>query len=312
MLELLPTMTDFLDEPFADASILPTYLLSRFTREHVTVALGGDGSDELMAGYPTFSADRVARAYRVPNALHDRVVVPLVERLPVSTDNFSVDFKLKRFVRGAPLRPDLRHPVWLGSFSPDEQRALLVREPGDALGDWRDAYAAAPTSASLERLIYAYAKTYLQDDILVKVDRASMACSLEVRAPFLDADLVAFLARVPPRLKLRRFDTKHLLKRAMSGVLPEGIAERPKKGFGIPVAKWFREELREPLQDVLSTARLEEQGIFVPSEVQRLLGEHLSGRRDHRKSLWTLFVFQLWHNRWLESSQSSAALRLSA
>ena len=134
----------------------------------------------------------------------------------------------------------------------------------------------------------------------MKVDRASMACSLEVRAPFLDVELVEFLGRVPPRLKLRRFDTKHLLKRAMAGSLPSGIAGRAKKGFGIPIAAWFKSELRDALQDELSPSRLRAQGIFDPTEVDRLLSEHLSGRRDHRKQLWTLFVFQLWHRRWLE------------
>jgi len=302
MLDLLPTVTDFLDEPFADSSILPTYLLSRFTRESVTVALGGDGSDELLAGYPTFPADRVARLYRMPRLLHERVVVPLADRLPVSTTNFSFDFKLKRFLRGAGSPTEIRHPTWLGSFTPAEQAALLTRLPADAFEEQRRAFAAAPTENGLERLIYLYATTYLQDDILVKVDRASMACSLEVRAPFLDVDLVEFLGRVPPRLKLRRLDTKHLLKRALADVLPPGIATRAKKGFGIPVAEWFKGELREALQEELAQTRLKKQGIFEPAEVQRLISEHLTGRRDHRKPLWTLFVFQLWHRRWVEKS----------
>ena len=305
LLELLPAAVEQLDEPFADASYLPTHLLSRFTRDHVTVALGGDGGDELLAGYPTFSADRVASLYRVPRLLHDRLVLPLADRLPASTRNFSLDFKVKRFVRGASLGADIRHPMWLGAFAPAEQQALLNREPGETFTEWRAAYAAAPTSRPLERLIYAYAKTYLQDDILVKIDRASMASSLEVRAPFLDVDLVTFLGRVPARLKLKRLDTKHLLKRAMADVLPPGIAERPKKGFGIPIAEWFKNELREPLQEELSEARLKAQGIFEHAEVQRLLSDHLSGRRDHRKQLWTLFVFQLWHRRWAARPASS-------
>jgi asparagine synthase (glutamine-hydrolysing) len=140
----------------------------------------------------------------------------------------------------------------------------------------------------------------------VKVDRASMACSLEVRAPFLDVDLVEFLGRVPPRLKLRRFETKYLLKRAMADVLPPGIAGRAKKGFGIPIAEWFKNELRDALQDELSPARIRAQGIFDPAPVQRLISEHMSGRRDHRKQLWTLFVFQLWHRRWVETRGSRA------
>jgi asparagine synthase (glutamine-hydrolysing) len=304
MLDTLPTVVDWLDEPFGDASILPTYLLSRFTREHVTVALGGDGSDELLAGYPTFPADRLARFYRVPRLLHENVIAPLADRLPVSTDNFSFDFKLKRFLRASASREDVRHPVWLGSFTPAEQAALLTAAPGDPLAEQRRVLSAA-NGDRLGKLIYLYAKTYLQDDILVKVDRASMACSLEVRAPFLDVELVEFLSRVPSRLKLHRLDTKHLLKLAMGDVLPTGIAGRAKKGFGIPVATWFKGELREALQDELSPERIRHQGLFEPAEVDRLVSEHLSGRRDHRKSLWTLFVFQLWHRRWLEGRAAS-------
>ena len=306
MLELLPSVVDWLDEPFGDASILPTYLLSRFTREHVTVALGGDGSDELLAGYPTFPADRLARLYRLPRLLHANVVVPLVDRLPVSTANFSFDFKLKRFLRAA--------AVARRRAAPRLARLLHARRavraphgaPGDPFAEQRELLAAGGRDR-LGRLIYLYAKTYLQDDILVKVDRASMACSLEVRAPFLDVELVEFLGRVPSSLKLRRLDTKHLLKQAMGDVLPPGIATRAKKGFGIPVAAWIKGELRDALQDELSPARIRRQGLFEATEVTRLVSEHLSGRRDHRKALWTLFVFQLWHRRWLEGRVGSTA-----
>jgi asparagine synthase (glutamine-hydrolysing) len=305
MLGLLPEVYGVMDEPFADASILPTYLLSRFTRGHVTVALGGDGSDELLAGYPTFAAERVARLYPVPEAVNARTAIPLADRLPVSTSNFSFDFKLKRFLRGAALAPARRHAAWLGAFMPSEQSALLSTPPrGGVLEEAERTFAAAPTRDPVERLIYLYAKTYLQDDILVKVDRASMAHSLEVRAPFLDVELAAFLSRVPPRFKLRRLGTKHLLKRAMADVLPRGISDRPKKGFGIPVARWFKAELREALLDELSASRLRAQGLFEPSEVQRLVTEHLDGRRDHRKALWTLLVFQLWHRNWVDARQT--------
>jgi asparagine synthase (glutamine-hydrolysing) len=304
MLELLPTIADALDEPFADASILPTYMLSRFTRQFVTVALGGDGADELLAGYPTFPADRVARMYRMPRLLHEHVIAQLADRLPVSTSNFSTDFKIKQFARGAlePVGP--RHAAWLGSFTPSEQGQLLDTSRLDPLAEYSAMFDQAPTDNSVERVIYAYVKTYLQDDILVKVDRASMACSLEVRAPFLDVDLVEFLGGVPAQFKLRRLTTKQLLKRAMAELLPHGIATRPKKGFGIPVAEWLKGPLRDSLQDELSPERIRAQGIFNSGASDRLIAEHMSGRRDHRKQLWTLYMFQLWHRTWIENRVS--------
>ena len=147
----------------------------------------------------------------------------------------------------------------------------------------------------LSRLIALYTQTYLPDDILTKTDRASMLTSLEVRAPFLDHTLVEFLGRVPATLKLHRRSTKYLLKRATRDLLPREIVHRPKKGFGVPLAGWLRNELREQLQDELSATRLDQQGIFDSREVNRLVEEHLSGRRNNRKELWTLLVFQLWH-----------------
>ncbi len=296
LLEVLPEVTSWMDEPFADASLLPTYLLSRFTRRSVTVALGGDGADELLAGYPTFQADRLARLYRLPAALHERVVLPLAERLPVSDEDFSVEFRLKRFLRGMSEPQATRHQAWLGSFTPAAQAALLRDGAApDPYAELRRLAAATRGRDPLHRTIELYTTTYLPDDILVKVDRASMACSLEVRAPFLDYTLVEFLARVPARLKLRGLERKVILKRAMASRLPEGIAGRRKKGFGIPTAKWFKRELREALLDELSPERLRSQGLFEPSAVDRLVREHLDGRRDNHKELWTLFVFQLWH-----------------
>ena len=305
ILDILPDVLAGLDEPFADASALPTFLLSRFTRGSVTVALGGDGSDELLAGYPTFPAEAVARWYRMPRPVHKRVVVPLAERLPVSTANFSFDFKVKRFLRGALEPTATRHPFfWLGSFTPFEQRALTTwSSSGDAFRDPRALYEQRD-GHWVERLIYLYAKTYLEDDILFKVDRTSMLSSLEVRAPFLDHTLVEFLARVPPTLKLRGLTTKYLLKQAMAGRLPAGIADREKKGFGIPVAEWLKTALREPMLDLLSPDRLRRQGLFEAAEVERLIREHLSGERDRRKQLWTLFVFQLWYQNYVERASA--------
>jgi len=299
--DILPEVTVFLDEPFADASIIPTYLLSRFTRQHVTVALGGDGGDELFAGYPTFQAHRLAQLYKLPRGLHERVVKPLAARLPVSTDNFSFDFKMKQFLRGVTERPDIRNQVWLGSFTPEEQRELFggFAPNMDVYDDILEAGRHCNGKDMIERLIYLHCKFYLQDDILVKVDRASMACSLEARAPLLDHTFVDFVSTIPAGLKLRRLTTKYIFKQAMRGKLPPGIAARRKKGFGLPVAKWFKTCLKELVVDTLSESAIKRQGIFRPEPITRLLDEHLRGVKDNRKQLWTLLMFQTWHQNYM-------------
>ena len=302
LLEMLPEVAGFLDEPFADASVIPTYLLSRFTRRHVTVALGGDGGDELFAGYPTFAAHRAARFYRVPRAVHDRLVLPLANLLPVSTDNFSLDFKIKRFLRGAGARQAIRDQIWLGAFTPAEQGDLLEGSAGeiDHYEDLARAEQDCPASDPVARLVYQYCKFYLAEDILVKVDRASMACSLEARAPFLDYTFVEFANSIPSGLKLKGFKGKYILKLAMQGKLPPDILARGKKGFGIPIAKWFRSDLKDLVQDTLSPQRIKAQGLFNPRTVERLVAEHLQGRKDNRKELWTLLMFELWHEKFLK------------
>ncbi len=308
LLDMVPEVAAFLDEPFADASVIPTYLLSRFTRRHVTVALGGDGGDELFAGYPTFLADRLARLYRMPRFVHERLVRPLAERLPVSHENFSLDFKLKSFLRGVGYRPEFRNQVWLGSFTPEEQSTVLAGDPSelDQYEDILEAQNHCSTAHPGERLIYEYCKFYLAENILVKTDRASMACALEARAPFLDYTFVEFVNSIPFNLKLRGTKTKFILKQAMQGKLPSEILARGKKGFGIPVAKWFRGELRDLLQDALAEPRLRQQGIFQPRTVARLLEEHLRGTKDNRKPLWTLFMFQQWLDHHLKDAAAPA------
>jgi asparagine synthase (glutamine-hydrolysing) len=267
----------------------------------VTVALGGDGGDEIFAGYPTFQAHRVAQFYKVPRFIHERIIRPIAEKLPVSNENFSFDFKLKRFLRGIGLPAGIRDQIWLGAFTPKEQRALL-NGSAPQIDSYEDVLTVEKNCASrneMERLIYLYCKFYLQEDILTKVDRASMACSLEVRAPFLDYTFVEFANSIPFSLKLKGLNSKYILKKAMRNKLPPEITSRSKKGFGIPVAKWFRNGAREMMLDALSESRIRRQGIFNPSEVSRLVDEHLRGRKDNRKQLWTLFIFQLWQENYL-------------
>ena len=303
VLGLLPEVVDWLDEPFGDASILPTHLLSRFARDDVTVCLGGDGADELLAGYPTFQAAGAARVFRgLPRAARS-LVGAAVGRLPVNHGNISLDFKLKQFLRGASAPEALAHQRWIGSFSGSELADFLAVPPSidveaEHLG--RDD-ASRPGLDRLTRSLLLYQRTYLPEDILTKVDRASMAVGLEVRAPFLDAELVEFLAMLPGRYKYGRGTTKRLLKAAAAGRLPGSILDRPKKGFGIPIARWLRGPLSGLLDRLLDPSRLRSQGIFRAEAVDRLVSEHRAGLRDHRKPLWTLLAFQLWHERWMDA-----------
>ncbi len=301
VMELLPEVAGWLDEPFGDASILPTHLLSRFAREEVTVALGGDGADELLAGYPTFRAERASGLFRrLPGAAR-ALAGAAVGRLPVDHGNLSLDFRLKQFLRGASEPTALAHQRWLGSFSGPEIARLLVDPVGVDVEAEHLARAAAlaPGADPLTRSLRLYQETYLPDDILAKVDRASMACGLEVRAPFLDAELVDSIGRLPASYKYGQGRTKRLLKRAAADRLPAAILGRPKKGFGIPVARWLRGPLGPLLDSLLAPDRLARQGLFRPDEVARRVVEHRAGVRDHRKPLWTLLMFQLWADRWL-------------
>lgn len=308
LIELLPTVAEFMDEPLGDGSVLPTFALSRFARRHVVVALSGDGGDELLGGYPTLFADRWASRYSrvAPRMIHE-LLARGAGRLPVSTADMSLDFKIRQFLRGAREPADIRHFAWVGSFLPSEIAALLtpaMREEALHASPYEPVeqeMASGPLRTGLDRLLYLYARFYLADDVLVKVDRTTMACGLEARSPFLDPEFVRFCSAMPSRLKVRGSSTKIALRRAFRRDLPASILERPKKGFGMPVGRWLRGPLRPMLMDLLSPDRLRRQGIFDPAHAERLCLEHVSGRADHRKQLWTLLAFQLWHARHVEA-----------
>jgi asparagine synthase (glutamine-hydrolysing) len=304
LLNIVPHLPDILDEPMADASILPTYLLSKFTRQHVTVALGGDGGDELFAGYPTYLAHKFAVQYeRYLGALHPAISF-LGNLLPVSDDNISFDFKIKKFLSGIGYPKSVRNSVWLGSFSfPDLNKALspelLAQFDDQKLVEEIICYEKSfPLKDRLGLLQFLDMKLYLQESILVKVDRASMACSLEVRAPFLDYELVEFVAGLPSRLKLKGLTSKYILKKALKNWLPDEVIRRPKKGFGVPIAKWVKGALKELFEDSLQSDRIKREGFLNPQYVTALLQDHLMNKKDHRKHLWTLLVWELWVNRY--------------
>jgi len=305
---LVPDAAEVLDEPFADASFFPTLLLSRFARRTVKVALGGDGGDEIFAGYDPFLAHRPAQLLSaLPTPVLDLLAAG-VARLPAQATNMSFEFRLKQLLRGMQSEPALRHASWLAAFSPAELEALVAPELAsytlpseiyrDALeGAQADVRAGLRPTGVDEALRY-YFHRYLADDILVKADRASMAASLEVRSPFLDQAIVEWAARLPFQAKLSVTTTKRILKRALRGLVPQEVLGRPKKGFGIPVARWIRGQLRPLFEDLFSEKNLEESGLLQPAPARALLQRHLDGKADLRKPLWTLMMLLLWQRRW--------------
>jgi asparagine synthase (glutamine-hydrolysing) len=285
--DVIPKLLAKMSEPLGDSSILPTYLLSEFTRRHVTVALSGDGADELFAGYDPFHALKPAAAYSalVPGPLH-QMVRKLASRLPVSTRNMSLDFKLKRTLNGLSYSSRLWNPVWLGPLSPPEIGRIFGQEikAEELYEEAIELWDSAPHLNLVEKTMEFYTTFYLQDGILTKVDRASMLNSLETRAVFLDNDLVEFAGRLPTSLKYRNGKGKYLLKKVLSRRLPADIVDRPKKGFGIPLALWLREVPKQiPLNGIA--------GIDT-GEVAELWRSHRSGQANNAIALWVWLSLQ--------------------
>jgi len=304
--DLVSEIGTWLDEPLSDGSLIPTYLLSRFVRQHVTVALGGDGGDELFAGYPMYFGHKMAAVYdSIPRFLRSGVIEPVVNALPVSTRNLSFDYKAKRFVRASHLDPVARHHSWFGSFSVDSQQNLLTQEvqrasDADIYRGARELLNLIDTDNEIERMQYLDMNFYMAEDILTKVDRAAMAVSLETRAPFLDPRIGQFAASMPVEYKLKGRNGKYILKQAVKDLLPGEILRRPKKGFGIPIAEWLKGRLNPLLHDMLDGSELRQQGLFDPEYVARLIKEHETAVKSHHKELWTLLVFQLWYTNFLD------------
>lgn len=307
--EKLPAIAGAMDTPMADASCAPTWLLSQLARENVTVALGGDGADELWAGYEHYIGYKIALWYNhLPAFLRKKVIAPLTSLLPGSAGYINPRLAVKTFLAGAAAPDWLRVQTMLTALPPSMQKEVLsldwLKDNGEKLLDQDILF--APTkrqfehwqprevSTSLGRTFHVYARQFLLDDILVKIDRCSMLNSLEVRAPFLDRHVVEFVARLPISCKLRGFKRKYLLKKAFKNLLPHEILVRNKRGFQIPVAAWLRGKLKPLLMDLLGKKRLQTQGIFNPEGVEKIMNAHFSKKADMRKPLWTLLVLQLW------------------
>jgi asparagine synthase (glutamine-hydrolysing) len=301
------------DEPFADPSALPTYVVSKLAREHVTVALSGDGGDELFAGYTRYLVEQQRAPYeRVPRVLRERVLRPFTHQLPHGAwgrnllHNVSLD-AADRFLDSVSVFTRLtKRDLYAPSF-----RAQLEDE-GATGANFRALASRVHTGDPLDALLYIDSKTYLPGDILTKVDRMSMAVSLEARAPLLDHKLIEFVARIPAALKLKGGETKHVFKRAIADFVPAEILHREKQGFGVPIQQWINVQLREQIRDTLTDTRAGSRGYVEQSYVAQLLAEHERGRRDHAAPLWSLFMLELWHRIFIDDAGANARVAAGA
>jgi len=298
LLNLVGKLPRVLDEPMADSSIVPTLLLSEFARGEVKVALGGDGADELFFGYDTFRAHRYGLLYENIPRIVQKGIESVVNMMPVSHTYMSLDFKLKKFLSGFHTTPARRNTYWLSAFTPSEVRKLLTYENSESelLASTDLIY--AREGDFWDHLQMEYLRGYLADDILVKTDRASMTYGLEVRAPFLDLDVVNFALTLPTTYKHRGQVGKYILKNLMAAYLPHDIVFRPKKGFNIPIGSWMRGELKTFVTERILSGKLVASGLFNPDALAILIESHMKGDFDYRKKLWTLLMLEMWMNEW--------------
>ncbi|MGH9430352.1 MAG: asparagine synthase (glutamine-hydrolyzing) [Terriglobia bacterium] len=306
LVEGLQFLAGHLDEPLADPAVIPTHLLSRFAREHIKVGLSGEGSDELFGGYPTYLGARLAEYYlRLPGVVRTQFFKRLQKHLPVSPGAVPMGLFLRRFFAYAEMGAAERHLIWFGMLSPSEVDQAMspefrgLQQPQEARAALlREAMLGLGFEDTLAELLYLDFHFYLQDNLLVKVDRASMVHSLELRTPFLDQRLIEFAASIPAKFKVRRFHLKYILKEAVRPWLPRRIVGRQKRGFSVPTAGLLRTALRKTVDEAFAEDRLRSHGLFDSAWIRKRIEEHREGKADHRKSLWTLLCFQLWHERW--------------
>jgi asparagine synthase (glutamine-hydrolysing) len=302
---LLPALAQAFDEPFADSSALPTYLVSKLAAEDVKVALSGEGGDELFGGYYTYVADQLAERVG-PFASLAR---PLVERLPTSTRRVSFEYKAKRFAQAAHLPPLERHHGWKEIFSADARAELTGSSSSfDPLTTHRARFAETEGHELLTRLQDVDLGLYLVDDLLTKTARASMAWSLEARVPFMDTVVANFAFSLPVRHKVRGLSKKRLLRQAVLPLLPREVVHGRKRGFSIPAAAWLRGELEPFAREILSPETIRRQGFLQPAAVTRVLDDHVTGRADLSRQLWGLLAFTLWHEHHVEGVRRDAPL----
>ncbi|MEW6026948.1 MAG: asparagine synthase (glutamine-hydrolyzing) [Planctomycetota bacterium] len=305
VVKTLPDLAWHYGEPYADSSMLPSYYVARETRKHVTVALNGDGGDENFAGYPRYQAQKLMSLplVRILSRIANILTLPNVFG---TADPKSFFTRLKRFTAVAGLPPDRRYLVWQLCFNYASRQQLYQPWVKEKLGQAMPEnyllgiYNNAKANNHLDRMLYTDVNAYLPEDLLVKMDIATMANSLEARSPFLDHKLMEFSAGIPANLKLKGFTLKYILKQSLKDLLPEEILMRGKMGFGVPISRWFRNELKSYLQETLSPESIKKRGYLNPGVVQNVINEHLSGRVDHGARLWALLVLELWFNKYVD------------
>jgi asparagine synthase (glutamine-hydrolysing) len=307
-MEILPTLVEHYGEPFADSSAIPSYYVSRETRQYVTVALNGDGGDECFAGYERYAAMNLAQRYNrlVPGAVRNGVVGNVLKVLPEFSSRGNPLGKAKRFLGAATLGPVQRYLRWVSAFdetakwelySNDFRQQTAAYSTIDIIQPW---FAKANGSGIVDASLLTDTMTYLPNDLLVKMDIASMTVSLEARSPFLDHHLMEFAATLPEHLKLRRMTTKYLLKRVLKNLVPTENLTRAKMGFGVPIGHWFRGSMQAFLRETVLSEKALGRGLFDKAKVRQIVDQHVSGKMNHEHRLWSLLMLELWFQRFID------------
>ena len=306
-IEVLPTLVRHYGEPYADSSAIPTYYLAKMTRQHVTVALNGDGGDECFAGYERYAAMRLGERYhKLPRLLREHILEPAIGVIPGAGATRSRIGKARRFLDVVGRPAGERYLRWTSVFSDEMKSELCTREflietaRANAIRFVQPWFSGNGEIEVVDRALMADTFNYLPNDLLVKVDIASMAVSLEARSPFLDHKVMEFAASLPASFKLRGLTTKYLLKNALKGLVPEENLTRSKMGFGVPIGHWFRTELKGFLREAILSERSLNRGYFKPEAVRRLVDDHTSGQRNYSHQLWTLLMLELWHQEFVD------------
>lgn len=308
VLSVLNEAISMMDEPLADPSILPQILLSKFTKKNVTVTLSGDGGDELLLGYQHIPAHIWREKFNFVPTYFFNKIADVLGKIKSNSNYFSFGFKAQRLSRGLSMSDRYeRDLAWRGSFDrkglkrllkPETVSKINLNQPVEIMRKYADQ---SPSQDSWSAWSFSYLRTFLMDDVMVKVDRATMWSSIESRAPLLDKNVVSYLLNLPDKFKLGNFKNKRLFKEILKNKLPDEILNNPKHGFGVPTAKWLNSSLSKRIEEVTDKKFLEDQNIFNREYILKIIEEHKTGKRDKRKELWSYLIFQLWYIKWFKN-----------